>query len=234
MEKIVDYTATEYGSGKGDEAIALVAGFAGPISDLEQAAIDLADTGRDAVVYTYDPGILLEGDGELLPNIIPVINDDFLGRTSNHSRHRFSGVSLGGAIAIGMQKLHPNPEHGLYAATGIDAASLVMKHRLFGAMIMAVHKVDIVRAFRRNGYTLADLKSKWQDVQIPPDTAFTIALGGMDNIIHQRKMARQVSEWHNQNPDIQIVSKRWLGHTGTIKWFNNNITSLLNSDSTNN
>lgn len=230
MNGEVPYKAHEYGNGSGTEVVALVAGFNGPIKDLEQAAIDLTNTGRDAVVYTYDKRILLAGESHLLPDFIETLHKDFAGRTADYSRHRYGGVSLGGAIATGMQKKDDRPEHGLYAATGIDAAELVMKHKLFRGLIMATHCIDIRKQFEKNGHTLDDLKEQWQHIQVPPSTSFTVALGGLDYIVQQRKMVRHLKEWGKTNNTIKVIHKPWLGHNGTIKWFNTHITELLGPD----
>ncbi|USN96156.1 MAG: hypothetical protein H6797_03700 [Candidatus Nomurabacteria bacterium] len=227
MNGEVPYQAHEYGNGDNEEVVALVAGFNGPLTDLEQAAIDIVHTGRDAVVYTYDKRILLAGQSNLLPEFIETLHEDFTTRTAEYSRHRYGGVSLGGAIAIGMQKKDEHPEHGLYAATGINAAELVMRHHLFRALIMATHCIDIRKMFEKNGHTLGDLKERWQHIQMPPETSFTVVLGGMDYIVQQRKMIRELKSWQEKNDKVRIIRKPWLGHNGTIKWFNNNAATLL-------
>ena len=56
---------------------------------------------------------------------------------------------------------------------------------------------------------------------------YTIALGGLDYIVQRRKMLRKINEWRPDNPLIHIIEHPRLGHTGTIKWFNSNILSLL-------
>lgn len=233
MNGEVPYRAVEYGDGNSNEAVALVAGLDGNSKDLEQAACDLADTGRDAVVYTHHPRILLAGEAQLLPKFIDTLSADFIERTADHERHRFGGVSLGGAIAAGMQRnyeAYENPERGLYGATGIDAAELVMKNCLFRAVVMATHRFDVRQKYKDNGYTLADLKAEWQDIQTPPTTAFSLALGGLDYIVQQRKIMSKMAVWQQQNADIKIIRKPWLGHTGTIKWFNGNISSMLETE----
>lgn len=233
----IPYKAIEYGGGNSDEVVALVAGFAYKNSNLETAGSDLEIAGRalaargwDAVVYEYHPCVLTAGDGDLLPELINTLSDDFLARTDGHAKRRFAGVSLGGGIAVNMQKKYDNPERGLFAATGVDAAELVMKNRLFQAMVRAIHHIDIVRAYQENGYTLASLRDKWRTVQEPPKTPITMALGGLDYIVNQRKMMRQIAEWRTVNPDIRVIRKPWLDHNRTIRWFSTNITSLVEAD----
>jgi hypothetical protein len=227
--EVPPYEAYEYGEGSG-EAVALVTGFAGQVSNLDNAAKDIVSSGRDAVVYTYDPRIFLAGDAELLPQSIDELSADFLARTANHSRRRYGGVSLGGAIAVGMQKKDTDPQPGMFAATGIDAAELVMNNLLFRTVVLKAHGVDVHRAFTRNGYTLASLQERWQDIQIPPATPFTIALGGLDYIVRMRKIMRKMAQWQAGNHDIRVIRKPWLGHNGTMEWFNNNITEMLGSE----
>src|ERR1019366_4307248 len=130
-------------------------------------------------------------------------------------------------IAGGTQKMEAAPEPGLYAATGIDAAALVMNNHLFQAMVKAAHHVNVRRAFAANGHTLTDLQEQWRDIQVPPRTPFTLALGGLDYIVRQREILRRVATWRIHNPGIQIIRNPWLGHNGTKKWFNSNICSML-------
>lgn len=230
MSGEVPYKAHEYGDGNSDEIVALVAGFNGPVDNLEKAATDLVQSGRDAIVYTYHPRILLAGHGHLLPEFIDTLHEDFITRTSEYSRRRYGGVSLGGAIAVGMQKKDTDPEHGLYAATGINAAELIMKQCVFRALILATHRIDVQRAFERNGHTLESLSNQWQYVNVPPVTPFTVVLGGMDYVIQKRKIARELKIWHETNNNITVIHKPLLGHNGTIKWFNNNVMKLIEPD----
>lgn len=223
----VPFIAHEYGDGDGREAVALVTGFIGTKVQLEQAATDLANTGRDTVIYTYDKDVLLAGNGALLPALSNTLNDDFARRMPDYDQYRYCGVSLGGAVASTMQKNHPAPERGLYAATGIDAADLVLRNPFFRAVILASHRVDIRRIYEKNGYTYADLADEWHELQQSPKTPCTIALGGLDYIVHHRRMLRKIEEWRAENRDVRVIRKPWLGHTGTIKWFNQNILSML-------
>ncbi len=224
----VFYEAAEYGDGN-DQAVALVAGFDGGIDQLDQAARDLASNGHDAVVYAYDKEILLKGDGRLLLDSATALSNDFVRRTSDHASRRFAGVSLGAAIAAGMQKAESTPAPGLYAASGIDAAKLVMRNPMFRAMVRAVHGVDIRRAYERHGYTLADLQEEWQELQAPPITPFAVVLGGLDYIVRNREILPKIKAWQAEN-NIRVLHKPWLGHNGTIRWFGANILSVLNPE----
>lgn len=230
MNREVPFRAVEYGNGDSQEVVALVTGFTGKTAQLEKAALDLVASGRDAILYTYDPRILLAGDAELLPQFIDTVSDHFTSQTTDHARRRYAGASLGGAIAVGMQKKDLAPERGLLAATGIDAAELVMRNQFFRAIVLATHHIDIRRTYEKNGYTLTDLRERWQEVQVPPVTPFTIAIGGLDVVVQHRKISRQLNEWKKENPDIRVVRKCFKDHNGTIKWFNQNIGSLLDQE----
>lgn len=226
MSDGVSFEAHEYGSGNA-EAVALVTGFDGKVGHLEQAARDLVVSGRDVVVYTYGTEVLLGGDGTHLPSLIQTIGTDFQSRTQFHTRRRFGGVSLGGPIAAGMQKACPNPEPGLYAATGIDAADLVMNHRLFRALVRRFHDTDTRQVFSDNEHTVDTLRELWRDIQIPPSTPFTLVLGGLDPIVRFGAMRPKVTAWKAGNPNIRMISRPLLTHTGTRKWFNDNCARLL-------
>lgn len=207
--------------------MALVTGFAGNVMQLDQAARDLAGMGRDVVVYDYPPDVLLSGDGEQLPRLIDDLSEDFQERAAGHEKLRLGGVSLGGAVAAGMQKQCTDPEPGLYAATGTNPAELVLKHELFGAIVRKVHGVDIRRAFSTKGYTLDVLQESWRDINRPPDTGFSITLGAMDYIIPYHRIKSRIANWRQTNPEIRTHYLWRQGHGGTIKWFNAHCAELL-------
>jgi hypothetical protein len=220
------FRATEYGSGNA-EAVALVAGFAGETLQLDVAARSLAAIGRDTVLYTYHPDVLLAGDPDQLPQLAASLGEDFQARTADHIRRRFGGVSLGGAIASNMQKECPNPEPGVYAATGTDAADLVMRDALFRAIVLVTHRTDVRKAFTSKGHTIDDLREAWSEIHTPPATAFSLALGGLDRIVKYRHMRAKVAAWQEGNPSIRTHVLPRLGHNATIRWFNNNCASLI-------
>ncbi len=227
MSVEVPYGIVEYGDGNSDEIVALVTGFGSKPGEFDRAGRSLVATGRDAVVYTYHPGVLLEGDAELLPELISAMSEDFEERAAGYPHRRYGGASLGGAIAANMQKRYDTPERGFYAATGGDAAEIIMKNRWFGAIVLAAHRVDIRRAFARHGYTHDDLQERWRDIQTPPTTPLTIALGGLDLIMRERKILPKIADWRAAGNDVRIIRKPWGGHNGMIKWFDANIASLL-------
>lgn len=230
MNGEIPYKAVEYGNGNGDEIVALVAGFGSKPGELDQAGRDLADSGRNAVVYTYHPRILLAGDAELLPGFAETLNEDFQARAIDYQLRRYCGASLGGAIAADMQKKDESPERGLYAATGADAARLVMRNGMFRAIILATHYVDVRRAYEKNGYTLPDLQDRWHDLCTPPATPLTIALGGLDYIVRQREMIPRIAAWRATGHDVRTIYRPRSGHTGTIKWLNEHVMDMLDPD----
>ena len=76
---------------------------------------------------------------------------------------RFCGISLGGAIAANMQKLseHDTIERGFFAATGGDAANIVLGNQWFRSLVLAAHHTDLHRTYKHNGYTIDDLRESW-------------------------------------------------------------------------
>jgi len=222
----VAFKSLEYGDGEAINAVALVAGFDGKIAHFEQASVDLTAAGHDVVTYEYDNCVFLDGDGELLPNLIADLSEDFLKRTASYDTHGFAGTSLGAGIAWNMQKDTDDATRGLYAAVGTDVAKLVIQSKLFRSVVRTVHKVDTRKAFERRGYTLQDLQEAWSTIQTPPLTPFAVAYGSLDYIVRQREVAPKVAEWQKSN-DIRVINKQFLGHTGIIKWFNNNIPEML-------
>lgn len=227
MNHEITFGATEYGEGNGHESVALVTGLAGSVNDLEQAAMDLSRSGRDSVVYTYPPDILLDGNPHLLPSLINTLSNDFNNRTDSATAKRFGGVSLGGAVAAGMQKLEVAPETGLYAASGCNAAELVMKNLAFSAVIKLTHRLDIKKVYTDNGHSIESLNEVWSDIHTTPDTPFTLAIGGLDIITRRHKIMKNIREWRKTNDDIKVINLPFRGHNGTISWYNQNITSLL-------
>lgn len=232
MSEKVKFDAASYGDGYSKEIVALVAGFGNKPGEFNRAASELARRGIDSVVYTYEPRVLLDGDADLLPQLIEDIYEDFQTRSVSHEKRRYGGVSLGGAIAVNMQKKDENPEQGLFAATGDDAAELIMHNPWFRAATMLFHHVDVKKAFVRHGHNYHTLREKWDDIHIPPETDFTMALGGRDKLIRRGEVVRKISDWRQEHPDrkVSVVTKRNLGHSAMINWFDHHIESLVNFD----
>lgn len=228
MRGEVPYEAIEYGGGDGSEIVALVAGFGSKPGELDNAGRSLARSGRDAVVYTYHPRILLAGEANLLPEFIDDVNDDFSERAKDYDRRRFCGASLGGAIAANMQKRYYHPERGLYGATGGCAAEIVMHNRWFGAICLAVHGTNVSQAFRKNGYTTRDLQEIWQDTQELPPGELTLALGRLDLIMNHHDITSRMAKLDGpRRSQIEVVTRPLSGHTGTIKWFDQHIVDMI-------
>lgn len=204
---------------------ALVTGFAGKLDDLNQAATDLAATGSHTIVYTHHPRVLLGGNPYALPALIGDVADHFRSHTADDVPRRYGGVSLGGAIASGMQKADPEAKPGLYAATGIDLAELVKRRYLFRAMARIVHHTNLSEAFAN--YSLEDLRAEWEEIQTPPSTPFAITLGTRDLIVRPGAMEQNVTRWQLDNPGIQVKWLPWLGHNATLKWYDGNIRTML-------
>ncbi|HVS58529.1 MAG TPA: hypothetical protein VHD60_02190 [Candidatus Saccharimonadales bacterium] len=207
------------------ESDTLVKGFAGKPEDLHKAATRLATLGHRVLVYTHNPRIILDGDPGALPRLITDVIDHFMENTADDLPRRYGGVSLGGAIASGMQKADPEAKPGLYAATGIDLAELVKRRYLFRAMARIVHRASLSEAFAN--YSLEDLRAEWKEIQIPPSTPFAIALGTRDLIIRPGRIEPTLARWQKDNPDIEV---KWLpgrGHNATLKWYDDSIDTML-------
>lgn len=228
MSEKVKFDAISYGDGYSNEIVALVAGFGNKPGEFNRAANELARRGIDSVVYTYEPRVFLGGDASLLPALIDDIYEDFSDKSANHQKRRYSGVSLGGAIAVNMQKRDESPELGLFAATGDDAAKLIMDNPWFRAAVMLFHHADVKKAFTRNGYNYQTLRQEWDEIHNPPETGFTMALGGKDKLIREQTVVAKIDTWREQHPDRQVnlVTKRRLGHSAMISWFDKHIEQL--------
>jgi hypothetical protein len=224
----LEFRSREYGDGNSSEAIALVAGFDGKINHFDQTARALIAVGKDVVVYEYDNDLFLAGDPSMLPNLISDLTVDFQTRTANHIAHRFAGASIGGGIGWGMQRHSQMARPGIYAAVGADAAHVVMGNPVFRGMAIALHRVDPRKEFVRNGYSEADLRQKWQYLQVPPSTGFLAAMGGLDCIVRQKEVGPKFDSWR-QEIDITVLMKKRLGHTGIIKWFSEHAVGMLES-----
>jgi hypothetical protein len=228
MSEKVKFDAISYGDGYSNEIVALVAGFGNKPGEFNRAASELARLGIDSVVYTYEPRVFLDGDASLLPALIDDIYEDFSAKSQGHQKRRYSGVSLGGAIAVNMQKRDESPEPGLFAATGDDAAKLIMHNPWFRAAVMLFHHVDVKKAFTRHGHNYDTLYQEWSDIHVPPDTGFTMALGGKDKLIREQTVVAKIDTWREQHPDrqVNVVTKRRLGHSAMISWFDHHIEQL--------
>lgn len=228
----VAFRSREFGNGDGIAATALVTGFGGDIADFERAARDLEAAGSDVIAYQYDNDVFFAGDAELLPKLAEDLTRDFAARTHDYSTRRYSGNCLGAGIAWNMQKSDSTAQPGIYAASGVDAARLVMRDPLYRMAVRAIHKVDPRKEFELNGYTEQDLRQRWEHLQTPPDSNFAIVLGGLDYAVHYWQAVRTIKE-HRADNSIRIITKPGLGHNGVKKWFASHIPEMLaQTDST--
>jgi len=221
----VEFRSKEFGEGS-NSVVALVAGFDGKIEHFNHAARDLVIAGNDVIAYEYDNDVFLAGDGTLLPSLINDLSRNFSERTSGHTSHRFAGASLGGGIGWNMQKNYQDAQPGAYAAIGANVAHLVIANPIFRGVVRYVHKIDPKKEFELNGYTEADLCEAWEELHVPPTTGFSVALGGLDYVIRRSEVMPKFKEWQKET-DIRIITKKRLGHTGVIKWFNENTKQML-------
>lgn len=113
----------------------------------------------------------------------------------------------------------------MFAAAGANAARLIMKNLAFRGIIKALHKIDPKKEFMCHGHDLQSLQAEWEELHQPPTTNFGIVLGGLDYIVKQREVLSKFNHWETTTP-ISIHIKRRKGHTGVIKWFNENILAM--------
>lgn len=222
-----EFEAHEYGEGNGQVAASLVIGFAGERQEFEPAVEALSTTGHDMVLYTYPNDVITAGDGEILPNLIRGIGQDFQTKMKDYAVHRHTGVSIGGGIAWNMQKSSPNVMPGLFAAAGADATWLVFRNRIFRAIVKHVWKVDVKKEFLLHGWDEASLRKRWEEAHVPPVTSCALALGGLDYATRYREMMPKIKQLQAQGLDIITIVKYWRGHTGMKKWFINNIPTMI-------
>lgn len=224
----VEFEAHEYGDGNNPTIASLVVGFAGVRTEFEPAIQSLLDNDHDVVLYEYPPDVFTTGDGHILPALARAIDDNFQTRVSNYSAERHTGVSMGGGIAWRMQRLNENALPGVYAACGTDAARLVMHGLRFRALVKYFQHIDIKKEFLAHGWDEESLRETWADIQRPPDTGFSLVVGGpRDYAVPHHEIVRKVAAWQRRGYPIAFIEKIWRGHTDVKRWFINNMPELM-------
>jgi len=224
-------TYTEFGDGSGGEFYSVVSGIAS--GEFDNVIEYLLATGRSGVHYRPGHLALLSGDGDALPNQIREITEHFKAVSPEGAQQYFISGSLGGGINSYVQQHSQNPEYGYYAATGVHPAGLVMDNPAFRAGMRIFYKVDPRRAYERNGWTSPDLRSHWDRISLPPESPYTLVLGGLDYIVPIVTATRRFNKWSQSNPDATLHIRPTQGHTGAIRWLANNLPLLMAAEQEN-
>lgn len=228
------FSSREFGGDATPNAALLVAGYNGHISDLETAAIALADNGFNVFAYEFDPDVLNSGHPDDLPGAIQELTDDFRTRTLTYRTIQPAGVSVGAGFAWATQKrseTEPALEQqilpGIYAAAGANSADGIFVKPTNPVMFAVVH--NIRKAYEANGYDHEELREAWREIHEPPKSGFTVALGGLDYVVRYRNIMRNIDEWKASGIPIATIMRKFEAHDGTINWFNNNIPFMLDT-----
>lgn len=215
-------TSREYGNNATPKAALLVAGFMGKIDGVEGAAHTLVNRGYNVFAYEFSSRVLTEGNPLLLPEVVNEITSDFTERTTSYKIIQPCGVSLGAGIAWETQKREQKRAlPGVYAAAGANSAD--------GIFSLNPIMLPLRRAFVKNGHDHEELKELWADIHEPPQDGFTIALGALDYIVRYRNIMKKIQDWKDQGIPISERTLWHLSHTGTIRWYDNNLNTLLNT-----
>lgn len=204
----------------------VVAGIGGTIPEFIQPAETLNELGYDAAVYEYDQDVYLSGEPDQLPALLAELGDDFEDIGSDYNRKLFTGASGGSFFAYTLQQRAEGPQLGLFAAGGIEL-SKIFTHSL------AFRAFGIRKAYARNGYDEEGLREIWRDIDISPekppaaDKSLCVVLGGMDYIVNYAKARRTYVAWQKAGVPVRILTKPQLGHAGTLRWFKENIHTML-------
>lgn len=223
----------EYGDYPSNKAALVVAGFNGNVSNVENAALYLERIGYNVFAYDYSSDVFYSGEPEYLTGLVDEITEDFKDRTTGYEVIQPTGVSIGAGIAWATQKRAEEVgetqfiKPGIYAAAGANSADGIFSTP-FSNPVMYGLMTNIRKAFINNGYSQEDLRNIWKEVHQPPKTGFAIALGGLDYVVKYPSIMKDIRKWQDEDK-IPIVTKtiKHLGHTGTIKWFNAHMPSMV-------
>lgn len=62
---------------------------------------------------------------------------------------------------------------------------------------------------------------------LPKNTSFVIVLGKRDRIVQYEKASAVYQVWSQLGLSIKVITKRNLGHLGIIRWYKQNLESLI-------
>lgn len=209
-----------------DKIACLVCGLGGKITTYLKAVDALNKAGYSVVIYEYDESVVALGDPELLPKLISEIADDFNEQSEPYADAMATGVSMGAYIAFNVQRRNPKVKHGVYGTAGISVA-----HAIFTAKVFRKYRTQ----FERKGYTEQSLEHTWKDIEILSDLelddnkSLLVVMGSIDRIVRYKTASRMMDDWKKRGIKAEYFSKKGLGHALTIRWYKNNLGSLLKS-----
>ena len=207
-----------------DKVACLIAGYRGKIASYSTAVQALNKHGFTVIAYEHSPRVLKNGDPQDLLSLGHGIYKDFSRKIKNHKKVICVGASIGAGIGFDLQRRIPKARYGIYAGAGVSPSEAIFEAPLF---------YFVRKAFGKNGHDIDGLKAAWQEVEILPDTpldknkAFIIVLGKQDRIVKYQKALATLRAWQHAGVPIKIITKQYLGHRGTVRWFKKNLGSLL-------
>lgn len=202
----------------------LVAGYRGKITGYKDVIRDLNRHGFSVVAYEHSPSVLTDGNPRDLLDLVQGIYADFVQKITGHKEMICVGASIGAGIGIALQRRIPNIKYGIYAGAGVSPPETIFQAPLF---------YFARKAFTKNGYNAAKLKSLWKEDDILPElppkqsSPFMIVLGKQDKIVSYKKATATFQAWQAAGVMIKIITKSDRGHVGAIRWLKKHFGELL-------
>lgn len=209
------FRSKEYIEGR-PKIAAIIAGFQGKIGQFEQARSDLQKAGYDVVIYDYPDGVLTDGSIKKPLELGYQITEHFNNIADSYQTRLYSGVSMGGAFGIDMQRNSKiEVEPGIYAGTLGNLSWGIWHQPAF---------LPIKRAYRRNGYKEEDLRTAWAPFYEPTNASFVVVLGSRDYFVRYKPTTQMYENW--EDATIKILTKN-MGHARIINWFTYHVPEML-------
>jgi hypothetical protein len=199
-------TQTFAANSKQRKLAALICGYGGKIEQFKPAIVALNVAGYDVEAYEYDTAVLSRGRPEDYIELVGIITKDVAVKAHN------------------VQRRLPQVKFGLYTSAGVPLSQCVF-HALPFRLVR--------RQFKKNGYDEEQLAAVWQEIDVlrnkPPvtDTPFVVVVGRRDKIVCYTIATNTLRHWQAEGVTLHILTKRFLGHRGTIAWFKHNIPEML-------
>lgn len=201
----------------------LVAGFAGKVKHFNRAIAELNERGYDVIAFEYDNHILDTGEPQNLIDVVAEVERQVRELASPYDDILCTGPSLGAYIAINVQRRFDRLTHGVYATAGVKVSGVVFHTRVFS---------KIKRAFAARGYTEASLLEAWRELEdqeprLAKTQSLVVVLAGADRIVRHADAVRLLEDWKSKGITLTYFTKRGIGHSMAIRWYNRHLGELL-------
>jgi len=206
-----------------DKLACVITGYGGKIKGYQSLIQALNTKGFTVIAYEHSSSVLTSGNPHDLLGLVDGTYKDFAKRAAGYKKIICVGASAGSGLCFALQRRMPAIQYGIYAVAGMPGKDAIASPLFY----------FVRRKFRKNGFNVDTLNSLWHEIDVSHDNppqqpvAFVVVLGKRDRLVTYNKALATLQAWQKAGIPIKIITKPLLGHLGTIKWYKEHITELL-------